>query len=94
MDILKLVSVKIAAEELGVAEVTLRKWIGQRKLAIVRIGNKDLEMPTGEAEMVGGGGPLPFAPTGIGGTGGVDGALLPAARACVWKVLPGAARGV
>jgi hypothetical protein len=30
-------------------------------LAIVRIGNKDLEMPGGEAEYVGGGGPLPFA---------------------------------
>jgi excisionase family DNA binding protein len=49
MDILKLVSVKIAAEELGVAEVTLRKWIGQRKLAIVRIGRK-VKIPVRELE--------------------------------------------
>ncbi len=42
-------------------------------LAIVRVGNKDLEVPGGEAEyigMPGGGGPLPFAPTGIGAPGG------------------------
>jgi hypothetical protein len=37
-------------------------------LGIVRVGNKDLEVP-GEAEMVGAGGPMPFAPTGIGGPG-------------------------
>jgi hypothetical protein len=39
-------------------------------LAIVRVGNKDLEVPGGEVEFCGGGGPLPFAPTGIGGPGG------------------------
>ncbi len=42
-------------------------------MAIVRIGNKDLEMPGGDAEylgMPGMGGPLPFAPTGIGMPGG------------------------
>jgi hypothetical protein len=38
-------------------------------LAIVRVGNKDLEVPGGEAEFVGAGGPLPFAPTGIGAPG-------------------------
>jgi hypothetical protein len=37
-------------------------------LGIVRVGNKDLEVP-GEAELVGAGGPMPFAPTGIGGPG-------------------------
>ena len=44
-------------------------------LAIVRVGNKDLEMPGGEGELVGGmggmggpgGGPLPFAASGGGG---------------------------
>ena len=37
-------------------------------LAIVRVGNKDLEVPGGDAEMAGGGGgcPLAFAPGGIG----------------------------
>ena len=42
-------------------------------LAIVRLGNKDLEMPGGDAEFIGvpgGGGPIPFAPTGIGMPGG------------------------
>jgi hypothetical protein len=39
-------------------------------LAIVRVGNKDLQVPDGDAVFVGGGGaPLPFAPTGIGGPG-------------------------
>ncbi len=41
-------------------------------LAIVRVGNKDLEVPGGDAEFVGmpgGGGPLAFAPTGIVRTG-------------------------
>ncbi len=41
-------------------------------LAIVRVGNKDLEVPGGDAEFIGmpgGGGPLPFAPTGIGAPG-------------------------
>ncbi len=49
-------------------------------LAIVRIGNKDLEMAGGEAELAGfGGGPLPFAPTGIGcgGPGGAGGCCGP-----------------
>jgi hypothetical protein len=48
-------------------------------MAIVRVGNKDLEVPGGDAEFVGfgGGGPIPFAPTGIGvggpaGVGGPD----------------------
>ena len=51
-------------------------------LAIVRVGNKDLEVPGGEAEMVGdmgfggGGGPLPM---GAGGPGG--GAVAAAALA-------------
>ncbi len=35
-------------------------------MAVVRVGNKDLEMPDGELEMVGGGGPLPFAASGVG----------------------------
>src|SRR5262249_588571 len=38
-------------------------------LAVVRIGNKDLEMPGGDLEMTGdgmGGGPLPFAASGVG----------------------------
>ncbi|MBI3838085.1 MAG: hypothetical protein HY288_09145 [Planctomycetia bacterium] len=42
-------------------------------LAVIRIGNKDLEVPGGEAELSGGhgGGPLPFAGGGIGyGPGG------------------------
>ncbi len=42
-------------------------------MAIVRVGNKDLEVPSGDAEFMGGpgmGGPIPFAPTGIGMPGG------------------------
>ena len=43
-------------------------------LGIVRVGNKDLEVPGGDAEFIGmpGGGscPLPFAPTGIPAGGG------------------------
>jgi len=42
-------------------------------MAIVRVGNKDLEVPGGDAEFIGMpgmGGPLPFAPTGIGLPGG------------------------
>jgi hypothetical protein len=43
-------------------------------LAVVRIGNKDLETPGGEAEFVGGGGPVPFAASGVGlGPGGRGG---------------------
>ena len=42
-------------------------------LAIVRIGNKDLEMPGGEAELIGGGGPIPFASAGGGGGPGGPG---------------------
>ena len=42
-------------------------------LAIVRIGNKDLEMPGGEVEYVGGGGPIPFAASGGGGGPGGPG---------------------
>lgn len=41
-------------------------------LGIVRVGNKDLEVPGGDVEFVGGG-PLPFAPTGIGRPGGGPG---------------------
>ncbi len=41
-------------------------------MAIVRVGNKDLEVAHGDAEFIGpgSGGPLPFAPTGIGMPGG------------------------
>ncbi len=44
-------------------------------LAVIRIGNKDLEVPGGEAQMsgMGGGGPLPFAMVGAGGPGGGPG---------------------
>ena len=59
-------------------------------LAIVRVGNKDLEVPGGEAEFIGmpgGGGPLPFAPTGIGCTGVVRAVVLAvlAAAAAWWS---------
>jgi excisionase family DNA binding protein len=34
----KLLTVNEAAELLGLAEVTLRCWIGQRKISVVRLG--------------------------------------------------------
>jgi len=57
-------------------------------LAIVRVGNKDLEVPDGEAEFsgmgMGGGGPIPFGPAGSccplganGGPGGSAGCCYP-----------------
>ena len=50
-------------------------------LAIIRVGNKDLEVPGGEGQFVGGGGPLPFGPAGAGGPGcgpcGPGGACFP-----------------
>jgi hypothetical protein len=52
-------------------------------MAIVRVGNKDLEVPGGEAEMVGdmgfggGGGPLPMGAGGPGGCGCEGGACFP-----------------
>jgi hypothetical protein len=53
-------------------------------MAIIRVGNKDLEVPGGEAEMVGdmgyggGGGPLPMGASGPGGACGCgNGACFP-----------------
>lgn len=49
-------------------------------LAIVRVGNKDLEVPDGEAQFsggpmgIGGGGPIPFGPAGACGACGPGGA--------------------
>ena len=34
----RLVGIKEAAEELGLAPVTIRTWIGRRKIAVVRLG--------------------------------------------------------
>lgn len=44
-------------------------------LSIIRIGNKDLEMPDGVPGFAGGpgGGPMPFAPSGVGGANGAGG---------------------
>jgi len=39
-------------------------------LAIIRVGNKDLEVPGGEGELTGAGGPLPFGGSGVGGPAG------------------------
>jgi excisionase family DNA binding protein len=45
----KLVTLKTAADELGVAVVTLRAWAAQRRISVVRLG-RAVRIPYSEIE--------------------------------------------
>lgn len=57
----RLVNFKMAAEQTGMAEVTLRKMAAQRKLEVVRIG-RSVRIPTDALERLIDAGTVPALP--------------------------------
>lgn len=57
----RLVSIKTAAEELGLAAVTLRTWIAQRKVGSVKLG-RSIRIPSSELDRLVERGSIPALP--------------------------------
>ena len=57
----RLVSINDAAEELGLAPVTLRSWIAQRRISSVKLG-RSIRIPSSELDRLVERGSIPALP--------------------------------